>query len=214
MITDTQSYSWVIRDMLHDKLAAAPFFSGFTIRKSRALQLQPQHIPYLGTYIIGEDMAPDGDFSAGHIRFISTLRVGFSVVVQNNDPPACEAKLDQAFAAICNTLWRDPYLMNMVDTTPYVAGGSGVGNPDNTRIEGIGRGSRRFVYGSSALDNEMPIGELQYEAAVVHRFGFEPVITDDLLEIAVRTGVKHGDTQEEMDKRHQTGGLHILTPAD
>jgi hypothetical protein len=208
MITDTQSYSFVIRNMLLDKLAASSFFGGFTVRKSKALQIQPQHIPYLGAYLVGDDLQPDGDLNAGHIRFTCSVRIGFSVIVLNNDPEACEAKLDQAFWAICNTLWRDPYLMNIIDTVPY---GSANGTPDNTRIEGIGRSSRKHVYGNAGLNNETPIGELQYEAAVIHRFGFEPVIPDDLLEIGVRTGVKHDDTPEAMAQRVQTGGEHIFT---
>ena len=52
----------------------------------------------------------------------------------NNDPEACEEKLDQAFWVIMNRLWRDQYLMNMIDTRAYPGG---VGNPDNARIEGV-----------------------------------------------------------------------------
>lgn len=209
MITDTQSYSFVIRDMLLDKLAASPFFGGFTVRKSKALQIQTHHIPYLGAYIVSEDLQPDGDANTGQIRFTSSVRLGFSVIVVNNDPVACEAKLDQAFWAICNTLWRDPNLMSFIDTVPYGSGGNG--NPDNTRIEGVGRSSRKHVFGSAGLNNETPIGELQYEATIIHRFGFEPVIPDDLLEIGVRTGVKHDDTPEAMAQRVQTGGEYIFT---
>lgn len=210
MITDTQSYSLVIRDMLLAKLAAAPFFKSFTVRKSRALQVQMQLLPYLGAYIVDEQMAPDGDANAGEIRFIHTLRIGFSVIIVNNDPEVCEAKLDQAFWSIMNTLWRDEYLMNFVDTRAYPGG---VGNPDNTRIESVSRGARRHVYGATGLNNETPIGEMQYEASVVYRSNFPPIITDDLLQVRVRTGVEVGDTQEEMDRRLQTGTDIIFTPA-
>jgi len=194
--------------MLHDKLVASPFFSGFAMkRKSRALQIMPQNVPYLGSYIVDETMLPDGDLNTGDIRFINTLRIGFSVVVFNNDPVACEAKLDEAYWTICNTLWTDQYLMNRLDTRAYPGG---VGNPDNTRIEGVGRGTRRFNYGTT-LNNEQPIGEVQYEASLVYRNNFAPVIVDDLLEIAVRTGVKAGETQEEMDQRQQVGAQYLFT---
>lgn len=210
-VTDIQSYGFVIRDMLIDKLAGAPFFQGFTVRKSRILQVQTQHLPYLGGYLMSEDMAGDGDINAGHIKFTNTTKIGFSVFVVNNDPVACEAKLDEAYWTICNTLWRDPALMSYGDTTPYIVGGGGVGNPDNTRIEGISRGSRQFVFGNSTLDNETPIGELRYDVSVVHRNEFAPIITDDLLEIHVTTGVKPGETQEQMDQRQQVGAKYVFT---
>jgi len=207
-ITDTQSYSFVIRDMLLDKLVAAPFFAGFIVRKIRMLQYMPHQLPFLGAYIVTEDMEPDGDWNTGDIRFIHTLKLGFSVAVINNDPVASEAKLDAAFWTIMNTLWRDPYLMNMIDTSAYPGG---VGNPDNTRIEGVSRGYRRHVWGNSGLNNETPIGELQYEASLKYRTEWEPIIPDDLSEIGVRTGVKSGDTQAEMDQRPQTGGEYVFT---
>ena len=184
--TDTTifSYSLVIRDMLLAKLVTAPFFAGFTIRKSRQLPAQTNQLPFLGVYIVSEEMDKDGDINTGDIRFIHHLKIGFSVAVVNNDPEACEEKLDQAFWAIMNTLWRDPYLMNFIDTRAYPGG---VGNPDNTRIEGVEKGSRRHRFGTAGLNNETPIGELQYEATVMYRAYYAPIITDDLLEIGIET---------------------------
>ena len=141
-ITEVQSYSLVIRDMFLDKLMKAQFFQGFTARKNKALQIMTNQIPYLGVYFVNEDMGPDGDLNAGEIRFTHMLKLGFSVMIVNNDPVACEAKLDQAYWTIMNTLWRDPYLTNLIDTRAYPGG---VGNPDNTRIEGVSRGTRRIV---------------------------------------------------------------------
>lgn len=178
------SHSIVIRDMLLAKLVAAPFFTGFTIRKSRQLQVQPQYLPYLGCYIISEEMDKDGDINTGEIRFTHHLKLGFTVAVVNNNPEACEEKLDQAFWTIMNTLWRDPYLMNFIDTRAYPGG---VGNPDNTRIEGVEKGSRRHRFGTAGLNNETPIGELQYDATVMYRAYYEPIITDDLLQIHMET---------------------------
>ena len=178
--TDTTvfSYSIVIRDMLLAKLQAAPFFAGFTFRKSRQLPSQPQDYPFLGVYIISEEMESDGDPNHGDIEFVNHLKIGFSVAVVNNDPEACEEKIDQAYWTICNTLWRDQYLMNLIDTRAYPGG---VGNPDNTRIEGIERGSRRHVFGHAGMNNETPVGELRYEATLKYRTDFTPIITDDLL---------------------------------
>jgi hypothetical protein len=211
MITDTQSYSLVIRDMLLAKLATVPFFATFTMRKTnKALQVQPYQLPYLGLYIMGEDMTPDGDANAGEIRFIHNLKLGFSVMILNNDPEACEAMMDRCFWEINNNLWRDPNLMNFIDTRSYPGG---VGNPDNVRIEAVTKGSRRHVFGNPTLTNETPLGELQYEISIMYRTDWPPIIDDDLLEIGVRTGVKAGDTQVEMDQRLQTGGEYVFEPS-
>jgi hypothetical protein len=209
-ISEVQSWSFIIRDMFFDKLEAAPFFAGFTARKSRMLPIMTATtLPYLGVYIVSEDMTPDGDLNAGEIRFTHMLKLGFTVIVVNNDPVACEAKLDQAFLTIMNTLWRDPYLTNLIDTRAYPGG---VGNPDNARIEGVARGMRRHVFGTAGKNNETPIGELQYEATVKYGADYAPIIPDDLLLISVRTGVKPGDTQTEMDQRPQTGGDYTFEP--
>jgi hypothetical protein len=190
--TDTTifSYSIVIRDMLLEKLKAAPFFQGFNYRKSRQLPTQSNQLPSLGVYIIGEDMESDGDVNAGDIEFVNHLKLGFSVVIVNNDPEACEEKIDQAYWAICNTLWRDQYLMNMIDTRAYPGA---IGNPDNTRIEGIERGTRRHVFGATGQSNETPIGELRYEATLKYRTDFVPIITDDLLLIHEETALPNLD---------------------
>jgi hypothetical protein len=206
-ITEIQSYSWVIRDMFFDKLLTTQFFKGFTPRKSNAVPVV--NVPYLGIYIVSEEMMPDGDLNAGEIRFIHYLKLGFSVVIANNDPVACEAKLDQAFWAIMNTLWRDPYLTNMINTVPYTGVG---GTPDNTRIEGVSRGARRHVFGNGGHNNETPIGEMQYEATVMYRAEYPPFVTDNLLELSVRTGVKAGDTPDQMAARPQTGADYEFEP--
>ncbi|MHC2894831.1 hypothetical protein ACVIU4_005985 [Bradyrhizobium barranii subsp. barranii] len=192
-ITDTQSYSLVIRDVFYDVLAADPFFANYTKRKNKMLQVQPEMLPYLGVYIIDETMLPDGDANAGYIGFSHTLRIGFSVMVAHNDQVIAEATIDAAFWHIMKRLWTDQYLMNMIDTRAYPGG---VGNPDNTRIEGITRGTRRHVFGNAQFNNETPVAELQYDVSCFYRTIWEPEITDELLEIHVRTGIKIGETEE------------------
>lgn len=189
-ITKVQSYSLVIRDMFLDKLVQAQFFQGFTPRKNKSLQIMTASLPYIGVYFISEDMTPDGDLNAGEIRFTHMLKLGFSAIIINNDPVACEAKLDQAFWTIMNTLWRDPYLTNLIDTRAYPGG---VGNPDNVRIEGVARGARRHVFGNAGLNNETPIGEMQYEATVKYRADYAPIITDNFLQLGVQTVPLAGD---------------------
>jgi len=207
-ISEVQSWSFIIRDAFLDRLMRTPFFAGFTPRKNKSLQIMTHQIPVLGVYFISEDMSPDGDLNAGEIRFVHMLKLGFSAIITNNDSVECEAKLDQCFWTIMNTLWRDPYLTNMLDTRAYPGA---VGTPDNTRIEGVARGSRRHVFGTIGAQNETPIGEMQYEATVKYEADYAPVIVDNLLQIGVRTGVKAGDTPEQMAARVQTGAEFDFT---
>jgi hypothetical protein len=206
-VTDTQSYSLVIRDVFYDAVAGDPFFANYTKRTTPMLRLQPELLPYLAVYFVDEDMAPDGDFNAGAIRFSHTLQIGFSVMLANNDSVNAELMLDAAYWRIMNRLWTDQYILNLIDTTNP---NTGEGNPDNVRVEGITKGRRRFVFGGSALANETPVSELQYTVSVFYRSIWSPVITDDLEEIAVRTGVKPGDTQADMDQRLQYRGSYLF----
>ena len=199
-ITDTQSYSLVIRDVFYDAVAGDPFFANYTKRKTPMLRVQSELLPYLGVYFADETMEPDGDFNAGAVRFSHTMQIGFSVMIANNDQVANELMLDAAYWRIMNRLWPDQYIMNLIDTyNPH----TGTSNPDNVIIEGITRGRRRFNFGDAMLANETPVGELQYDVWVFGRSVWPPVITDDLEHIHVETGIKPGDTQAEMDARLQ-----------
>jgi hypothetical protein len=175
-ITDTQSYSQVIRDALFATVVQLPFFADFIARRSKQLPMQEPLLPYLGVYIISEEMPPDGDVNAGDIRFTHTLRVGFQVIIQNNDPVESELELDAAFWAIMNGLWTDDGLTNLIES----------GMPDNTRIEGIERGSRRHVWGVIGK-GETPIGELEYVVALRYRTEWYPTGFPDLLHIHQET---------------------------
>jgi len=206
-ITDTQSFSLVIRDVFFDAVSSDPFFANYTKRKTKMLSVQHELLPYLGIYILDETMLPDGDGNAGMIRFSHTLRIGFSVMVANNDQVVAEQQIDAGYWRIMNRLWPDQYIMNLFDTmNPH----TGTGNPDNTVIESIQRGVRRHVFGSTALNNETPVAEMQYEVSAFFRTTWPPIITDDLEEIDISTGVKSGDTQAEMDQRQQFHGKYLF----
>jgi hypothetical protein len=179
-IFDTQSYGLVIRDTLYAKTVTLPFFAGFTSRRCRQMPTQVFSLPFLGVYFMNESMRPDGDANAGEVRFINDMTIGFSVIIQDNDPVQSELKLDAAFWAIMNGLWRDQYIMNLIDTS---APAGVVTLPDGIIIEGISGGKRKHVWGNTALNNETPIAEMAYEASVTYRATFPPIITDDLLMI-------------------------------
>ena len=182
MITDTQSYGWVIRNAFLDALAADAFFTGYTVRPNKMLQVQPENLPYLGVYILDEIMTPDGDANAGDIRFVHVLRIGFSVVIANNDQAVAEQTIDAAYWRISNRLFCDSDLMKLAYSSM----------PDNTRIEGIVRGSRRHVFGNPNQTNETPVAELQYEISCQFRTMWDPTITDDLELIDIKVDVPPG----------------------
>jgi hypothetical protein len=177
-ITATQSYGWVLRNVFYDALKSDPFFAGYHCRKAPINVVHIEHLPFLGVYIVDENMVPDGDADAGEPRFIHTLRIGFSVLIANNDPDTADATVDAAWWRIMNRLWTDAHIMNVWFST----------NPDNTRIEGLVRGTRRHVYGTNALNQQTPVAELRYEISCTFRTNWPPVITDDLLEIDMTVG--------------------------
>jgi hypothetical protein len=192
-ITATQSYSHVIRDAFFNALVGDPFFAKYTCRKNKMLVARIEYLPYLGVYIIDETMTPDGDANVGDIRFIHAERIGFSVIQGNNDQDALELGLDAAYWRIMNRLWMDGTLNNVFLSSM----------PDNTQIESVERGMRRYVWGNSAFSNETPIGEVQYDITVRYRTYWSPGPFDDLDIIDIVTGIKPGDTQAEMDARQQ-----------
>ncbi len=198
-ITSTQSYTWVLRETFIDVLT--PLFPGYTIRRTNQVPIQTAQLPVLSVYLLPERMTPDGDWNAGDVRFIHDFQIGFSIVVANNDPEAAEQQLDAAWWTLMGGLWANARLMNMDDHALA---------PDNTRVEGVMLGARRFIYGTPALNNETPVAELQYEATCRYRSTWDPVITDDLLEIDVSTGIKPGDTQAEMDQRIQVHAKYLF----
>jgi hypothetical protein len=181
-ISDTQSYSAIIRDALYAKAVTLPFFAGFTSRRCRQLQIQPQFIPYLGVYIVEEAMAPDGEYQTSMIRFIHSLCIGFSVIINNNDQVEGELKIDEAFWALMNGIWRDPKLTNFWFSSL----------PDNVTFRGVEKGTRRHNFGTSGT-NETPFAELQYDAWVVYGAEYGPIITDDLLRMHVEIVPVEGD---------------------
>jgi hypothetical protein len=176
-ITEKQSFAVDIRDAMYNVVAANPYFSGYTFRKTKIKPVQADLIPYLGVYIVDEVMVPDGDANAGCIRFNHTCRVGFSVIQANNDPIALEHGIDAAYLQIMSSLWTDIKLMNVLVNN----------NPEGVGIESVTRGSRRHVFGNAGLNNETPIGELQYEVSCFTRSEWYPDITDMLDEIDVTT---------------------------
>jgi len=210
-VTTTQSYGQTIVDTLYAKTVTLPFFAGFKSRRSQQLPILPEHLPYLGVYFVTEKQTSDGDPNAGDVDFDNDLTVGFSVVIQNNDPVQSLLKLDQAYWAIANGLWRDQYIMNMIDTR---APAGVVTLPDGIRIEGIRGGMRKPRWGNAGHNNETPIAELSYEAYVLYSAAFPPIITDDFLQMHQETALlRHDGTIPPIDEVLRIITEYEFTPA-
>lgn len=201
MITEKQSTLVDIRDAVYNVVTPDAFFSGWTLRKTKMLPVQPALIPYLGIYIVDEVMVPDGDANAGCIRFSHTGRIGFSIIQKNNDQDVLEQAIDQAYWKVMSLMWTDLHLMNVLVNN----------NPESVGIESAVRGTRRHLFGSSGTNNETPWGELQYELNTFCRTEWYPDITDTLNEIDVTTGIKISETQAERDNRQQANVVYDFT---
>src|SRR5262249_604382 len=147
--------------------AVQPLFGGFRLVRNSQVPIQARDLPVLGIYLLPERMTPDGDFDVGTIRFVHQFGIGFSVGIANNDPDVAELKLDAAWWSLMNGLWRDAGLTNLIKSS----------SADNTRLEGITLGVRRFVYGTLGASQETPIAELQYEVTGQYRSDWAPIIT-------------------------------------
>jgi hypothetical protein len=175
-ITETQSYTWVLREQIIATLV--PYFTGFTIFRNNQVPIQRAQLPVLGVYLLPERMTQEANNPLGNegmISFYHTFQIGISVIIANNDPDIAEQKLDAAFWSIMNGLWPSQTLMRMFHSP----------NPDGVAIEGVTSGIRRMVYGSAGLNNETPIAELQYEINCTYRSDWPPLITNTLNTIAV-----------------------------
>ena len=133
MITEQQSFAYDIRDAFFNVISADTFFNGFTAKKNKMLPVQLTQLPYLGVYLVDETMTPDGDDNAGCVRFTHLARIGFSVIVVNNDQIAGEKLSDQAYLKIGTLLFTNSKIFNMIQSN----------NPEGVLIEGVARGTRR-----------------------------------------------------------------------
>jgi hypothetical protein len=188
-----QSDAYNIWQAFFDRVSVDSFFSGYTIRPTVMLPVQANLLPYLGIYMGDEDMRPDGDANAGMIRFNHSGKIGFSIIIANNNRKQLLQQVDAAFWRIMGLLWTDQDLMNVLVNS----------NPEGVGIESIPRGQRKFVWGSTGANNETPFCECRYDVTAFWRSEWWPPITDTLDEINIKTGVKIGETPAQMAQRHQ-----------
>ena len=163
-----RSYPMLLLDGTMSRIQALPFFSTFNFSSHKGLIIQPSSIPFCGVYMLQEMMLPDGEPNTGEPRFRTAVRLGVSVIVQNNDPVAAENKLDDAMQEISIGLFTD--------STYY--------NNKSFQIQGFTSASRQHVFGRvGTLDNETPIAELRFELVVDLGIIYYPPNVPDTLEV-------------------------------
>jgi hypothetical protein len=178
------SYPILVRDGILNRIKVMPFFSPFVkFSSNKALQIQPENIPFCGVYLLQETMIPDGEANAGEPRFRTSARIGISVIIQNNDSVAAEYKLDAAMQSISFGLFTDSTLYNN----------------KSFKIQGFSAGSRQHVFGHVGVsDQETPIAELRFE--LVCDLGvilYEPLVSDPLEVIHTETSFPIAGTADE-----------------
>lgn len=166
---------------------AMPFFANpalpkaFTFTKNRALQIQPDSLPLCGVYFLQETGTPEGDANDGEPRFRTSVRYGFTVILENNDTVEIEEQLDEAFEALRNGL--------LTDSTIY--------NNEDFLIQSFTFSMRRHNFGNT-LDQETPFAELQWELVCdLGTITFPPVVTDNFETMHVSTAFPIDGTEEE-----------------
>jgi hypothetical protein len=176
----------LIRDAILARLKAMPFFAAhdFHYHTNKALQIQPENVPFAGVYLIEETNLPDGDANVAEPRFHCTVRYGVSVIIQNNDAEAAENKLDEAMAAI-NRIFNDPTLYNW----------SGLFGA--AKIQAYLRGARSHQFGSIGADNELPVAELRYDLTCdLGTFPYAPDVPDEFITMHVETRYPPGASED------------------
>lgn len=178
-----RSYAMMVRNNALTRLQATSHFKDFTFRRSHAFQIQPSLMPYCCVYFLAENLSEDGNNNTGEVRFTSEVRLGFSVILLNNDPDAMEDRLDDAHQVIFDRLLRD--------STFYSNSGY--------TIEAFTRGSRQHFYGTvGQQNNETPYAELRTELVCdLGAIDYEPRVEDMLGNIHVETVHPPGDTNNQ-----------------
>lgn len=196
----TASLAFQVRDGILNRIKLMPFFTNpaivppFTYTKNRSMQVQPNNLPLCGVYFLQESSTPEGDANAGEPRFSTSVRLGLTVIILNNDLEAAEYTLDLAAEAIRGGLFSDPTFYNNV----------------NYQIEGFTFGIRKHNFGSQ-LENESPLAELQWELVCdLGWITYPPIVLDDLDTIRIKTAFPLGGTPEEQAAVQQVVNIYDL----
>jgi hypothetical protein len=160
----TNTYAQLAFQGAFDRVRRMDFFRDFKFSQTKALPIQVDDLPHCGIYFINELQLPEGEAQTGEIRFHTSMRIGFSIMVINNYSEVGQKKADQGLWEIQNGLFSDP--------TFY--------NNDIYKIQSFTRGERMHVFGTIG-QNETPVVELQWDLSIdLGVIPFEPFIPDVL----------------------------------
>lgn len=168
------SYAWMTRNVIFDRLKLVPPFNTTVKTFSRVPrdQIQPEHLPFLGCYLLPDEVLEGtGTNNQSEPQFKnSEITLGFSYVLIDNDAERLEEMLDAGYWSIMKLLhdpnWHKWPNQKLPD-----------GSDRESMIQGITRVARRNKWGTAS--NQMPMGEMEVEWGVVlGEVYFEPHITD------------------------------------
>lgn len=94
-----------IRDALFQRLDGWPGYTEF--KRSPHVTVQPDKLPSLAVYLMGETMRADGDANAAEPKFISDVVIAISVLRKSGDATVIEGELDADADAIEASLLSD-----------------------------------------------------------------------------------------------------------
>jgi hypothetical protein len=165
------SYGLLIRNVILERCKLIPPFTSVArFSRTTAKAIQAEHIPYLGIYYEGETFTERDANQQGEPKFKHRLKIGFSYIVQNNDPELAEELADAGHWSIMKLFhdpnWhRWPASMNMPKAEQYM-------------IESVIGGECDHVPGNAGRNNETPVLELQMSLMFTYSTIFPPLVTD------------------------------------
>jgi hypothetical protein len=186
MTPETNTYAFIVRDAILQRLEGLPFFSnGWTFATTTEFQIQPENIPFCGVYFVSENATPDGDANTGEVRHRVVVRIGISVIVQSHEPEHAELELDKATLAIMGKLFADPTLYHSKDAL----------------IQAFPTYERTHQFGNAGSENELPIAELRLHINCdLGTVMWPPTVNDYLRVIHVKTAFPIGGDTEAVQQ--------------
>lgn len=165
-----------IREAIIERLSDLPGYKALP-RRVPLPQLQPNDLPRLSVFIMGERLTPDGDAGAGEPSFVCEVTIGISDMRGFSTPMVLDGQNDAAVDAIEARLLTDPSFVRGVD--PSKAEDDPARYPLFEAVTGI---TRRRIY---PQDGEAYFAELRLEMTFRTWVNFPPNVPDAFLDMAV-----------------------------
>lgn len=194
------SFGEAIRNRMLSVAIGLPFFASFMPRVTKSLPIDPADLPILACYLGEEISTPDGDLNAGGLAFITTLRLGWSIMVKESDNEEADRRIEKGYVALRHGIFGNPSLTSMLDTTDYETGEQ---TTYNARFEGFPRQRAVTAGGAFLQDNVTPVAEKQYDLTLQFRTFYTPGPFHDLEEIDVITSFPVHRTEAERERIQQ-----------